>query len=54
MDKIRLLDEEVKAKEQEYIDTYRRRDISIDTCNMLIEALKTYYDIKRSRILDEQ
>lgn len=50
---LQQLDQEVQAKEQEYIRTYRLRDISCDTCNMLIENLKSYYDKERDFIVNK-
>ena len=54
MDKLQQLDQEVQTKEQEYLNCYKVKDISCDTCNMLMDNLKNYYDKKRSRILAEQ
>lgn len=50
MDKLQQLDQEIELKKTEILWAYKVKDISCDTCNMLLENLKNYYDKKRERL----
>lgn len=50
MDKLQELDKEVDLKKTEILWYYKIKDISCDTCDMLLENLKNYYDKKRDRL----